>query len=160
MNTAKAAMWAILFFGISIPAYFMYKSVNPDPMYTLNTAMGDLKDDGTLTYQIAIGMVMASRDEVFYTPGEKPDWDRWMRDHFKLTGANGDQPKFKKLGTTSTLIDFNDLATVEFIISTTIQQDQDYTLIYEPVLGEPEKWEYTFTPEDRGFRRVNMFEPK
>lgn len=154
MNTAKAALWAILFFGLSIPVYFIYKSVNPDPMYTLNTAMGEPRDDGTMTFQIAVNMVMAEKGEMFYTPDEKPDWDRWMKDHFQLTGKNGDTPTFKKIGTTSTLIDFNDLPTVDFIMTTTINRDEDYTLIYEPEVGGDEKWQYDFTPEDRGFRRV------
>jgi hypothetical protein len=82
-------------------------------------------------------------------------WVDWVKEHFELRDAAGQQIPMNRSGT-STVINEREAFNPEFYVWAHVRGGTTYTLDYIPVFGQPKRYRHTFTaaPEGQKFERI------
>ena len=156
---AKAVVWIgmlVVFFGSII---WGMQVLNADHGELYGYAVGKPDSSNVCELQVVISplMTLDGPTQTISPTSMTPDWDHWLGQHFKLLEVGtGNAVDMRKGGFKSADISESQAGAADFIALADIEAGKQYTLEFQPVLGEPEKYIATIDGAEKEFRRTTF----
>ena len=155
----KAVGWVVFLGLLGGGAFYSVKMVSQDAGESLGMAFGK-ETDTTIQVHIAVPIGMPTADPPELNANFKPDWPKWIADHFDITDNAGNTITLRR-NINSTIISDNDVRFIpdSYLIGD-LTQGTKYTLTLTPIVSEPEvyKYEMVAPAEAQPFSR-KLFKP-
>ncbi len=154
----KAFLWLVILAFLGVCAYFIFAAMTPDEGRMVSLAFGNATED-TVEIHIELSTLMAGEDTSAYSTGfTSIDRNAWANDHYLITDPSGQQVELRHNIKSNLISDRDTRGYHDSFLIGTLTPGTDYTFIYQPVVGQPEKYRYTFTAPDtdEGRKRVGF----
>lgn len=156
----KAIGWLVIIGVLGGAVALMYWGMAADPTFNVGYAISEKKSNGKHDLEIPIFIMMKMKDEPDYDVRGRLMWDDWLKNHFVVTDDAGNVIPMKKGPLSTKTIPKSKTDMAEFIAIAEIDSGKEFTITYQPMLFEPEKYTKTVLAQPKPFLREAFKEVK
>ena len=152
-------LFLVVLIGLSV---WVFMAMQGDDSKMLGFALGDEDPEaGTVEMHIEVTQMMENLDqEPFLNVNHNVILEDWAMAHYVVTDAQGHQVPLTGARRSDLVSDAEHRGFTTLFLIGKLQKGTPYTYTYIPVVGEPEKYAYTFTPgPDNMGRQKVKFKP-
>lgn len=146
---------AVILMLAGLGYWLLQREWTKDRGHQIGYALGN-PNNGDVELHVVVSRQMTLIQGPRPTPGGgSQSWVDWVKEHFDLRDAAGQQIPMSRCGT-STVINEREAFNPEFYVWAHVRAGTTYTLDYIPTFGGSKRYRHTFTvpPEGQKFERI------